>query len=73
MRRADLRCTLCAEYRGTLETTSDRGFLPIARLVSGDGSMSWVVNWTQLRCLRCGSSWLFLDDPETVVIGDQHK
>lgn len=66
--RAELRCHLCAELRGVLEAPSQAGFPPRARLLPTAASPGGLVAWRSLRCLRCGSASLFLDEPETVTL-----
>ena len=65
--RAEIRCHLCADLRGVLEVSTDPGDPSPMRLMSPDGSPGARVAWASLRCLRCGSRSLFLDEQETVV------
>lgn len=65
--RAEVRCHLCAELRGVLEVSADSGDPSPTRLIGPGGSAGARVGWAGLRCLRCGSRSLFLDQCETVV------
>jgi hypothetical protein len=65
--RADLRCYLCAETFGTLEAAPTATMPAVARFCPVDGSPSRLLAWRGLRCPRCGSSSLVLDDLETSV------
>jgi hypothetical protein len=70
--RAELRCYLCAETAGAVESeTAAAGMPPLARFCPADGSPARVLAWRRLRCPRCGSSSLFLDEPETIVRRDE--
>jgi hypothetical protein len=39
----------------------------IARFCAADGSPARMLAWSALRCPRCSSGSLFLDEPEVVV------
>ena len=65
--RADLRCYLCAETFGALEAAPTAPMPAVARFCPADGSPSRLLAWRGLRCPRCRSSSLVLDELETVV------
>jgi hypothetical protein len=65
--RADLRCYLCAETFGVLEAAPAASMPPVARFCPADGSSSRLLAWRGLRCPRCWSSSLVLDELETIV------
>jgi hypothetical protein len=65
--RADLRCYLCAETFGALEAAPAATMPAVARFCPADGSPSRPLAWRALRCPRCGSSSLVLDELETLV------
>jgi len=67
--RADLRCYLCAETFGALEAAPTLSMPAVARFCPADGSPGRLLAWRCLRCPRCGSSSLVLDELETVVRG----
>jgi hypothetical protein len=66
--RAELRCYLCAETVGVVESDSTAAVMPrVARFRPSDGSADCRVAWRSLQCSRCGSPSLYLDEPETIV------
>ena len=65
--RADLRCYLCAETFGALEAAPTATMPAVARFCPADGSPSRLLAWRGLRCPRCGSNSLVLDELETIV------
>jgi hypothetical protein len=65
--RAELRCYLCAETCGALEAPPSPSMPPVARFFPADGSPGRVLVWRRVRCPRCASGSLYLDEPETVV------
>jgi hypothetical protein len=65
--RADLRCYLCAETFGTLEAAPAPTLPAVARFCPADGSPGRLLAWRGLRCPRCDSNSLVLDDLETLV------
>jgi hypothetical protein len=65
--RADLHCYLCAETFGALEAAPTATMPAVARFCPADGSPSRLLAWRGLRCPRCRSNSLVLDDLETVV------
>ncbi len=65
---AMLRCHLCGETCGVLESpAAAAGLTPIARFTPAGGSRSQLVVWRRLRCPRCGSGSLFVDELEIVT------
>lgn len=64
---AMLRCHLCSETCGALESSGSLGLGPIAHFTSADGSLKGVVAWQRLCCPRCGSRSLFVDELEIVT------
>ena len=64
--RADLRCYLCAETFGGLEAAPTAPMPAVARFCPADGSPGRLLAWRGLRCPRCGSSSLVLDELETI-------
>ncbi len=64
--QAQLRCYLCAETCGVLEAPPDRALPPLARFSAADGAPARLVAWRALRCPRCGSASLYVDEPETL-------
>ena len=70
--RAELRCYLCADTAGAVESQAVTAVMPpLARFCPADGSPARVLAWRRLRCPRCGSGSLFLDEPETIVRHDE--
>jgi hypothetical protein len=70
--RAELRCYLCAETTGAVESEAATSVMPsLARFCPADGSPAQVLAWRRLHCPRCGSRSLFLDEPETVFHRDE--
>jgi hypothetical protein len=65
--RAELRCYLCAETCGVLETPPAATMPRVARFCAADGSPTRMLAWSALRCPRCSSGSLFLDEPDIVV------
>jgi hypothetical protein len=65
--RAELRCYLCAATCGALEAPPSAGMPPVAHFFPADGSPGRLLVWRRLRCPRCASGSLFLDEPETLV------
>jgi hypothetical protein len=70
--RPDLRCYLCAETVGALEAAPAATMPAVARFCPADGSSSRLLAWRGLRCPRCGSSSLVLDELETIVRRAEH-
>jgi hypothetical protein len=68
---AELRCCLCSETCGTLESSPAAGLQAVARFRPADGSAARLVVWRRLRCPRCGSGTLFADAPEVVSRRDE--
>ena len=64
---AELRCYLCSEPCGMLEGSPAVGLHAVARFTPADGSAPRLVAWRRLRCRRCGSGSLFVDEPEVVT------
>ena len=65
--RAELRCYLCAETCGVLEAPPAASMPRVARFCAADGSPAQMRVWRTLRCPRCSSGSLFLDEPDIVV------
>jgi hypothetical protein len=65
--RAELRCYLCAETFGALEAAALATMPAVARFCPADGSPSRPLAWRGLRCPRCGSASLVLDELERIV------
>ena len=65
--RAELRCYLCGETCGVLEAPSAPSMPRIAQFHPGDGAPARTLAWNALRCPRCSSGSLFVDEPEIVV------
>src|SRR3954462_7550512 len=65
--RAELRCYLCAETCGVIEAPPAPKMPPVARFCAADGSPARILAWSALRCPRCRSGSLFLDDADIVV------
>jgi hypothetical protein len=65
--RAELRCYLCGETCGVLEAPPARTMPRVAQFCAADGSPARMLAWGALRCPRCSSGSLFLDEPEIVV------
>jgi hypothetical protein len=59
---------MCGETCGVLERPSAAGLPPIARFAPAGGSDSQLVVWQRLRCPRCGSGSLFVDELEIVTV-----
>lgn len=70
--RADLRCYLCAETFGALEAAPAATMPAVARFSPADGSSSRLLAWRGLRCPRCETSSLVLDELETIVRRVEH-
>jgi len=64
---ATLRCHLCGETCGVLESPPTAGLPPVARFTPAGGGATEEVLWQRLRCQRCGSRSLFVDDLEIVT------
>lgn len=64
---ADLRCYLCAETCGVLEAPPAATMPPVARFSATGGSLPRMLAWSALRCPRCRSGSLFLDEAAIVV------
>ena len=62
-----LRCHLCGETCGALQSPAAAGLPPIARFTPAGASDSHLVVWQRLRCPRCGSGSLFVDEVEIVT------
>jgi hypothetical protein len=65
--RAELRCRLCAETCGVVEAPLEAPMPRVAQFRASDGSPAQMLAWSTLRCPRCSSGSLFLDEPEIVV------
>ena len=65
--RAQLRCYLCGETCGVLEAPRAPSMPRVAQFCPADGSPARMLAWRALRCRRCSSASLFLDEPEIVV------
>lgn len=65
--QAELRCYLCAELCGVLEAPPAATMPPVARFYAADGSPARIVAWSALRCPRCCSGSVFLDEANIVV------
>ena len=65
--RAELRCYLCAQTCGVLEAPPAPSMPRVAQFRAGDGSPARMLAWSALRCPRCSSGSLVLDEPEIVV------
>jgi hypothetical protein len=64
---AVLQCYLCGQTCGVLETPAGQGLPPIARFTPLDGSAGRHVVWRRLRCPRCRSGSLLVDEMEVVT------
>ena len=64
---ARLQCYLCGHTCGVLEAPESVGLPPVACFTSSDGSPSRLVAWQRLRCARCGSGSLLVDELEIVT------
>lgn len=65
--RAELRRYLCGETCGVLEAPPASSMPRIAQFRAADGSPARTLAWSALRCPRCSSGSLFVDEPEIVV------
>ncbi|HEY6356192.1 MAG TPA: hypothetical protein VIY30_17040 [Burkholderiaceae bacterium] len=65
--RADLQCFLCAHTFGALEAAAMATMPAVARFCPADGSPSRLLAWRGLRCPRCRSNSLCLDELEIVM------
>lgn len=68
---ADLKCYLCGSVNGSIEseqalTAAPHQARPVLLRLVGRDSPVQVLNWTRLRCERCGGP-LFLDEVEIVT------
>lgn len=70
--RAVLRCYLCAETCGVLEAPPAASMPPVAYFCAADGSPARMAAWSALRCPRCSSGSLFLDEAAVVVRRLEH-
>ena len=68
---AELRCYLCSQMCGTLEGRPGAGLPSVTWFTPVDGSGPQLVAWRRLRCPRCGSRALFVDEPEVVTQRDE--
>src|SRR5690242_8681246 len=64
---ATLQCYLCGQTCGVLEAPAGAGLPPVARFTPVDGSNSQHVVWQRLRCLRCGSASLLIEEVDLVT------
>ena len=64
---AMLRCHLCGETCGVLESPAAAGLPPITGFTPAGGSKSQLVVWQRLRCPRCDSGSLFVDELDIVT------
>ena len=64
---ATLRCYLCGQTCGVLEAPTGAGFPPVARFTPVDGADSQQVVWQRLRCPRCASRSLMVEELEIVT------
>jgi hypothetical protein len=64
---AALQCYLCGQTCGVLEAPAGAGLPPIAQFTPADGSASRQVSWQRLRCARCGSGSLMVEELEVVT------
>jgi hypothetical protein len=64
---AALQCYLCGQTCGVLETPAGAGLPPSAHFTPADGSACRQVLWQRLRCARCGSSSLIVEELEVVT------
>ena len=65
--RAELRCYLCGETCGVLEAPPAPAMPRVTQFHAADGSPARMLAWSALRCPRCNSGSLFVDEPEIVV------
>jgi hypothetical protein len=70
--RAELRCYLCGETCGVLAAPPAPTMPRVARFASADGSPARMLAWSALRCPRCSSGSLFVDEPQIVVRRREH-
>lgn len=68
---ADLKCYLCGSVTGSIEsehalTDSSRGQQPVLFRQPGQDTPVQLLDWTKLRCSRCGGP-LFLDDSDVIT------
>jgi uncharacterized C2H2 Zn-finger protein len=68
---ADLKCYLCGSVRGSIESEhalagGAGGRQPVKLTRPGETSAVEVLDWTHLRCDRCGGP-LFLDDSDVIT------
>ncbi|HET6315893.1 MAG TPA: hypothetical protein VFG86_05505, partial [Chloroflexota bacterium] len=68
---ADLKCYLCGSVTGSIEseqalTAGAGGSQPVALRRTGETTSVQVLDWTRLRCSRCGGP-LFLDDTDVIT------
>ena len=64
---ATLQCYLCGQTCGVLEAPAGFGLPPVARFIPVDGSGSRQVIWQRLRCPRCGSGSLLVEEVDVVT------
>jgi hypothetical protein len=70
--RAELRCHLCAETIAAVEAETSVAMMPaVAHVYPTDGSPARERAWRGLHCSRCGSTSLYLDEPQTIVRRDE--
>jgi hypothetical protein len=65
--RAELRCYLCAQTFGALEAAPAATLPAVARFCPADGSPGRLLAWRGLRCPRCHSNSLVLDELQMIV------
>lgn len=64
---AALQCYLCGQTCGALESPAGAVLPPIARFTPVDGSASQQVAWQRLRCPRCGSGSLLVEELQVIT------
>jgi hypothetical protein len=68
---ADLKCYLCGSVTGSIEsehalTTNAGHGQPVTLRQPGQNAPVQLLDWTRLRCTRCGGP-LFLDDSDVIT------